>query len=452
MKRKPSISFILSALLLLTACLTFAGVSQKPEGRLYAGTARVDITPPIGINLAGYEPRAKLGSASVHDSLSAKILVLEAGGERLAIITCDLIFFYNKQVLDRIHEKYGITRVLIPFSHTHSGPVLEDSNEYSGFVAQAMVDGVGTALSRMFPARISATVRSFPQLGYNRMTNKTDLIAMWQNYERIPYGPVDPEVGVIKVEDDQGNPRAILMQYACHPVTNGHNMDISADYPGVAVKKVEEAFGRQVMCMFVQGGAGDINPMFMTGKSGFMDYSNEKIYNPPTDYSQMEKMGTLLADEVIRAANGMAPCPDAKASITAMADSMKFTGRFRKDLVFDIHITTVLINGQIAIAAFPGEPFVAYQLFWKANAAVAHPFFFGYTFSSGGTHPGYLCDIRSAAHGGYEVDASPDVIEVGSGEIIMNRHLINLYRMKGLMRDTPLTIGQILESMSSEKK
>ena len=121
----------------------------------------------------------------------------------------------------------------------------------------------------------------------------------------------------------------------------------------------------------------------------------------------------------------------------AMSDSLKFTGRFDKELIFNIHFTTILLNDNIVICSFPGEPVVQHQLFWKEHAEVDYPFFFGYTFSSGGDYPGYVPDIRSAAYGGYGADSSDRLIEVGAGEAIMNRHLQNLYRLRGIMRDKP---------------
>ena len=44
--------------------------------------------------------------------------------------------------------------------------------------------------------------------------------------------PVDPTVGVIRIDRGDGTPLAILVNYACHPVVFGpDNLDYSADYP-----------------------------------------------------------------------------------------------------------------------------------------------------------------------------------------------------------------------------
>jgi hypothetical protein len=89
------------------------------------------------------------------------------------------------------------------------------------------------------------------------------------------------------------------------------------------------------------------------------------------------------------------------------------------------------------IATCPGEPFSLLQLDWKKRLPGTHPFLFGYTWYEG-TWPNYIPDIESAARGGWGADQSkPNMIEVGSGERIMNKHLENYYRLTGLMREQP---------------
>jgi hypothetical protein len=124
-----------------------------------------------------------------------------------------------------------------------------------------------------------------------------------------------------------------------------------------------------------------------------------------------------------------------------MEDALQFTGRFDKGSHFDLHIATILINDDIVIATFPGEPFIQLQLDWKKKVETAHPFLFGYTWCQG-TWPNYVPDIKSAAAGGYGADQNnPNMIEVGSGEAIINKHLENGYRLSGLMRAAPGPVG-----------
>jgi hypothetical protein len=60
-----------------------------------------------------------------------------------------------------------------------------------------------------------------------------------------------------------------------------------------------------------------------------------------------------------------------------MNDSLKFTGRFDKDAALGFQFSTILIDDEIVIATFSGEPFVRLQLDWEKKVGVAHPFLFG---------------------------------------------------------------------------
>lgn len=420
---KRILSVFTLAIVLISSANSQPGKNKQDQ--LYIGSSRMDITPPVGIKLAGYEQRNG-PSTAVHDPLYAKILVMEVNGQRIAFITCDLASYASQKVLDEAKAKYNIPNVLISYSHTHSGPNLRDNEEYAASIATKMIEGLGNAVKNMYPAWISAGTKTFPQLGYNRITGKSGDIALWRNPERIPYGPVDPEAGVIRIDDESGNPRVIMMMYACHAVVNHHTYDVSADYPGVATKKVEDTFGKNTMCMFIQGGAGNINPLFMS-------VTNEKDPTKPrTDYSMIEKMGGLLADEVIETAKSIVPEKNEPASIKVMADSIVFNGRFKPQHL-NIHMSAVLINDKIGIAAVPGEFFVQHQLYWKANAEVKYPFFFGYTYS-GGAIPGYVPDVRSASYGGYGANVTTN-IEVGGGEKIMLKEVENLFRLRGILKN-----------------
>jgi neutral ceramidase len=200
---------------------------------------------------------------------------------------------------------------------------------------------------------------------------------------------------------------------------------------------VEEAFGNKMTCLFMQGAAGDIESLIIS--------SRRKGPDDPfkSDYRTIERVGELLAWETVKLAKSL-PTPEKnEVEIKYMDDSLQFNGRFKKDTIFNIHISTILINNNIAIATCPGEPFVRLQLEWKKKMrdASATPFLFGYTWYNG-TWPNYIPDIQSAARGGYGADQSwPEPLQIGAGETIMNKHLENFFRLNGLMRNEYGPIG-----------
>src|SRR5437667_302449 len=154
------------------------------------------------------------------------------------------------------------------------------------------------------------------------------------------------------------------------------------------------------------------------------------------DFATRQKMGELLAEQVLKSAKQIQPISPIRYPIQYASETLKFADRWDKAKTLEVGITTVLINREIAIAATPGEPLHKLQTLWKTRADVPHPLFYGYTYSAGGVWPGYIPDLRSAAYGGYGADASTR-IEVGAGETIMQHHLINLYKLLGMWRDKP---------------
>ena len=401
---------------------------QVWRGELLAGTAKIDITP-------------ENPNKPVHDHVNARVLVLQIKDKRLAFVSVDLGVYTSEQVVAACKEKFGLSQILLSSSHTHSDP----GSSYKDFYEAQIIKAVGIALQNMFPARICGGHRSFPQLGFNRLVIREDGHAreswvsdehyLCENPDRIPFGPVDPEVGIIKIEDTRGQTRAVVMNYACHADVVCQNYAVSADFPGVACRKVEEAFGTNCTCLFVQGAAGNIESLIISSRRNGPDDPFQ------TDYNSIERVGHLLSYEAIKLAKSMHPKPDNETSIRCLSDSLKFKGRFDQDKVFDVHICTILINDDIAIAAVPGEPFVQLQLDWKQRVLVSQSFVFGYTWFQG-TWPNYIPDIVSAARGGYGADQNgPTMIEVGAGEAIMNKHLENTLRLSGLMRATPGPVG-----------
>jgi hypothetical protein len=403
---------------------------------LKAGVARVEITPSRLMRMYGYANR-KCGPANgTHDPLFAKVLVLEAGDSRVAIVTTDLGSLVSENLRRDVAAKLKIPVLLLSASHTHSAPAFlpfgsapaddDDAKEYLKEIEGKIFGAIEEASRSLFPARLGVG-RGAIQLGYNRLLLREDgrARAVFDNLDRIPYGPVDPEVVLLRVGDREGRAKALLVHYAAHAVVLGPtSCKYSADYPGVVQSTVErELAGVQVM--FVQGGAGDINPLFQ-GRSG----------QEEQDFGVMDKMGQLLTAEVLRVNRTVKPLAPITDPIRVRSEVLTFPERWEKDRAVEVGITTILLGREIAIATVPGEPLHKLQKTWKEQADVPLPLFYGYTWSAGGTWAGYIPDLRSAAYGGYGADASTR-IEVGAAEKIMLRHLTNLYDLLGMWKDKP---------------
>src|SRR5262245_15356880 len=77
--------------LILSVTLVLAGVESRADG-LKVGRAAVDITPPPGTPMLTPQrpPYASRPAAEAHDPLRVKAVVLGQGGQKAALVVCDL--------------------------------------------------------------------------------------------------------------------------------------------------------------------------------------------------------------------------------------------------------------------------------------------------------------------------------------------------------------------------
>lgn len=396
-----------------------------------AGVSRVEITPPTGHPMGGYAAR-KGPSTGVHDPLYATALLLKSEGVTVAIVSCDLRSFPSERIINAARERKLADHVLIAVTHNHSGPMTwEDqtwpSRERSWFAEteRKILNAIEESSKNMFPARIAAGFGEI-YLGHNRRKVGEDgkVTMFWRNAGKLPTSPIDPAVGVIRIDDQSGKARAILVNYACHAVVLGpDNRMISADYPGYLARRVEREFP-DALCLFTQGGAGDINP--------YLD-------KQPVDqngFGEAENMGNALAEEALKVALRLKPQANSNARLRAAAEVAEFRDRWDAKKTVRAGLTTLLVNNDIAIATMPGEPFVDLQIALRDKSEIANTFLFGYTYSAGGEWAGYIPTIRAAAEGGYGAGYNTR-IEVGAGEAMVDRAIVNIYTLLGKLKDTP---------------
>src|SRR5688572_32508103 len=106
---------------ILLAALALPATAHA-AAELKAGVARVEITPSTFMTMYGYANR-KCGPANgTHDPLFAKVLVLESGDSRMALVTADLGSLVSANLRRDVASKLGIPVVLLAASHTHSAP------------------------------------------------------------------------------------------------------------------------------------------------------------------------------------------------------------------------------------------------------------------------------------------------------------------------------------------
>ena len=419
-----------------------------------AGVAKVDITPGGAELMWGFEDRTTPANGTI-DPLYARVLVLEAGGKRLALVTLDLGRSFGPASMRRLRESAArssnIACLLVTASHTHSAPVIRD--DYPGepppwekTALERIGHAIDEATGKLQDARIGTGTGSV-YVAHNRLRENADGSISWfeRNLTKVPTAPVDPTVSVLRVDRADGSPMAVLVNYACHPVVFGSdNQRYSADFPAAMNRTVERELGGSALSFFLQEAPGDLNPYYAVtpmeqDAARWRDWTGER-----------------LGHEAARVAKEIATKVNAASTLDFREETMTVRLRWNEDKFraalikflgpegmkvygatvtpeFSIPLTTVLINRDIAFMTFPGEPFVDFQTNWRDRCPVRSAFLLGYT---NGYH-GYFPTIRAASLGGYGAASASTWVAPGTGERVVDRAVIHVYEMLGALSELP---------------
>jgi len=240
----------------------------QPSATLFrAGVARCDITPPIGIAHGNWTAQVHQRAEGIDLPLTCTALAASAGRDTVLLVEWELLYPPVGPALaearQRITELTGVPadHMRLSAAHNHAGPSLgppwfEAGAEMVAPYLASLPDrlaGVCLAACRaMRPARI-ASGRGQSSVNCNRRLP-------WQPGHPLmspnQNGFADHEVGVVRIDDEAGQPIAILVNFAAHPtILAWDNRLLSPDYPGTLRRVVESLTG--ATCLFLQGAAGN---------------------------------------------------------------------------------------------------------------------------------------------------------------------------------------------------
>jgi hypothetical protein len=312
--------------------------AKSEKNVLRAGAAKIKITPPVTIPILGHHSRISEG---IHDDLWGKVLVLEKGGERAAVVALDLVWPMPEgdyvKIREGVEKATGIegSRIMVSCTHNHQGPTLVMSKKFpmslkkqqeivipwieelprrigeaaeeaaanmkrvNLFFGKTLITGLCYNRGKSTPDGIASLCNVTPENKYYFGDTPVMARSIREKYinwgmppeeaERyaplgIPDGPIDPDLDVITVKDQDGNPIAVLTNFACHAVACSPPIPdlISAGFPGCTADFVEEATG--AVCLFTAGAGGDIRP-----------------YRSLPEFEEAERIGLVLASGVLKA-------------------------------------------------------------------------------------------------------------------------------------------------------
>lgn len=278
---------------------------------LYAGFGRVNVTPMMGIGIAGYyKPRFAEG---VLDDLEINALALACGDEKAVLISIDHCGIIREIIADykrHVSEVTGVPEegIYIHATHTHTAPFLNLNSEnlleqeYYRMVYHKMADAAKEALDDLKPAKMGWGIGQAPNIAFIRRFRMKDGSIRTNpgvNHPEIdaPIGEVDERVNVLRF-DREGAESLVLVNFGDHPDTVGGSK-ISADWPGFLRRSVEQALDH-TKCIFFNGAQGDVNHVNVHPKDGdlndmFMDFDDVS-----RGYGHARYMGRVVAGAVLQ--------------------------------------------------------------------------------------------------------------------------------------------------------
>lgn len=423
------------------ACLTsvaFPIAAQPPAERPFkVGFAKREITPEKPMPMWGYGDRHAMLSTGVLDPLFAKVIVIDTGKDKLALMGMDMGRSPTAAMMDEIRkavkESRGVNYIMISGSHSHHGPVIELTDEdgkgkgkfddavaYSKALPKKLIEAINEAAANVKDAKIGWGSK---MTTFNR-----------NRHTKIEPKPRDPELAIVRFDDNDGKPIAILVNFAAHAtILPSQLRKYSAEWPGQMNNTVEKALGTN--CFFMQGAAGDLSPN----------------RNPQMD--TIEQFGAAVGSDVVEIAKGIQTKKPEKPSVAGMDEDFSYTPRvnlgdkgiqtrysmaFFPDLVGNFvndlgdgklhpHLTTVLLNGDLALVGASGEFFSNHSVRLKERSRAGKTLFFGYC----NGHHMYFPTIEAASEGGYGAGPEVSWVAIGGPEQMMNKALINIYTLMG---------------------
>lgn len=396
-----------------------AAMSATAQDAFKAAAMTVDITPDRPQWLQGYAPRKSDG---VNDRIYHRIAAIDDGETEFYLVASDLCVlspgFYD-DMTETLEAETGVTREQIWWTctHTHSAPhvgpqdmsklfggtlgdrfSIDHDTEYWQEVTRKLIDGVKEVRSKIEPARIGIAIGT-ARANVNRRELREGKVVLGVN----PDGPVDRQLGLIRLDREDGSPIALIANYAIHGTAlNGANTKITGDVTGWVSSYVEAELG--VPLLFVNGAEGNVAPI-------------HSVY-PDIDDPRFEDFDHLLAEPIIELKKtitgttsdvslhfGETIIETPRKKGLGWPEALSDYASVSDDGVDHIRIPVrgMVISGDTVIWAAPLELFSEIAINVRDRSPFERTLYFGLTNGS----LMYLCTAIAHEEGGYEPNVSP---------------------------------------------
>ena len=428
--------------------------AETAAGSLRAGAAQVDLTPPLGTQIAGdigrYRP-----AEWIMDPIYAKALVLECGGKKLCILSLDLLAICRPWVEEirrgAAELGYEPEAVMCHVVQNHAAPSLGHlmvsdecdmvppeldwlcggDDRYHPMAVECILEAIRLADERLEPVRMAVGRAMDGRVAFNRrfvMRDGTAEMNPRARLDEVLYreGPIDPEVGVAWFTTPDLRTVAALLHHTCHPVHGYPKRYISAGWPGAWSNEMRRFLDPDCVPLVINGCCGNVHHADILNPDHVDDFHRMGRLLAQSTRKAMETAWCrgvdridwatrhvaiplrTLAPEVVRDARERLrqhPEPewvDETHTVVTRAwwyavsnvDLAEYTKRHP---TFDYEIQAFRI-GDVALVALTGELFVQGQLRLKVESP--QPFTFVAHMSN--AYVGYIPTPEAIGRGGYE--------------------------------------------------
>ena len=386
------------------------------------GFSRVEINPPLGINLSGYFHKRLLEGSL--DDLELNAVAVSKNGKTVLLISVDCESLTNEfcdSARQAIFEKTGIEKsaICIQGTHTHVGAGFgvedENTNDIDRAYYKAVLDKLvlvsTNAINDLKNAKMGVGFSKAERIGFNRrylMKDGSTATNPGVNNPNIvkSIGLLDEAVNVIRFEREMGD-NVVIGNYGNHPDVIGGNL-ASADWLGFTRRIFEKAIDN-TKCVFFNGAQGDINHVNVKPVGGDLNGMFNDFDDVTRGYAHSRHMGNVLAgalmsvyekvefisvdsvdyvEQTIEVASNMPTkeeMPEAyyiqKMNDEGRRDELPYKGMMLTTMLADAKRKIKLENGpatfplnlsvikvgEVAFVGIPGEPFAGIGLGLKEN-------------------------------------------------------------------------------------
>ncbi len=422
---------------------------------LRAGAAMVDITPEMGVQLAGDIGRFR-PTEEIRERLYAHVVVMESSGTRICLLSLDLCAattYWADELRRRASERFGLDPRAIMFHvvQNHAAPSLGHlmvsdecslipadvpwlrggDDSYNEPTVEKILDTIEQASCALQPAKIHVGRGVDGRVAFNRRFVMRDGSVVTHPGQCNPdvlhvEGPVDPEVGVMTLTGDDGGVIAMFLHHTCHPCHGYPHRYVIGDWPGVWAETMRQYVGNECIPFVVNGCCGNVHhnnhldPNYRSDHhrmAGMLSETAKNVLNRIESQDSTElyiertvlrlPLRSLTDDAVNVARKFLDEYPEPKwidIERTRVdwdwmysVATLDLKESYDRDPYCDYEIQVFRI-GDIAMVALMGEPFVEAQLRIKLESPMP------YTFVAHQCNglAGYIPTRDAFSRGGYE--------------------------------------------------